>query len=69
MFEIVTDGEKYSFDEGIKEGKFLGFGGNTFYIKLDDGTLLVTNDMWHNGASTKPDNAKFISKEEYECTE
>lgn len=45
---------------------FLGFGGAEWKIRMDDGTLVETNNLWHNGEIPKrfwermPDNAMIL---------
>lgn len=42
------------------------------YAQKTDGTVLVSNDVWYQGEVPEafkhiiPDNAKFITKEQYE---
>ena len=45
---------------------FIGFGGRDFKIKMDDGIIIETNNLWHQGEiplrfrDQLPDNAIFI---------
>lgn len=67
---IIIDGVCYH-DGGMKppgyEG-FLGFGGHLFRIQMNDGRIIETNNLWHNGDVPKnrcvKDNAVFLPKQE-----
>lgn len=66
---IIIDGECYH-DGGMKPktySGFLGFGGNLFKIKMNDGRVIETNNLWYNGVVPKErcieDNACFIKPE------
>lgn len=73
---IVVDGCVYC-DGGDKPGLterevgFMGFGGRRFYIRRGE-QVWTTNDLWHNGKvpphfiGRLPNNAEFLTKEEYE---
>ena len=72
---IIVKGNAYWFEslvENPSKYQFLGFGGSHFYIKRNDGKLLHTNNLWHNGEIPErfhdrlTDNAVFLSKTEYE---
>lgn len=45
---------------------FLGFDGRRFKIKFNDGRIIETNNLWHNGDVPEwcrkdlPDNAEFV---------
>jgi hypothetical protein len=67
--QVVIDGDCYY----IKPNKdpdcgFSGFGGQLFHIKKDNGEIIHTNNMWHNGEIPShfrdrlKDNAKFIQQ-------
>lgn len=63
---IIVKGECYH-DGGMKPASyqgFLGFGGSYFKIKMNDGRIIETNNLWYNGEIPKErnieDNAKFI---------
>lgn len=64
--EIIVNGCCYH-DGGRKPSTyqgFMGFSGREFYIQMDDGTVIQTNNLWCNGDVPKErnikDNAKFI---------
>jgi len=53
---------------------FAGFGGSKFKIKFQDGTIVETSNLWHQGdikeahphwRELMPDNAKFVKDEGY----
>lgn len=62
---IIVDGKCYH-DAGRKPNgtKWLGFGGSEFTIEMNDGRIIKTNNLWHNGEVPKErnvkDNARFI---------
>lgn len=63
---IIIDGVCYH-DGGCNEtvhSSLLGFGGKEFIIKRNDGTIIRTNNLWHNGTvpanRNVEDNAVFI---------
>ena len=68
----IIDGKMfYIKDDKPKEYKgFLGFGGRKFNIQFNDGQIITTRNMWHNGEipdhfrDRLPDNAVFISEKE-----
>lgn len=71
---IIINGQKNS--DGGWVGKnyegFKGHGGHVFYIEwLESGEVFKTNNLWHQGEippefkDKMPDNAKFITEEEY----
>lgn len=73
----IVDGISYHIKDFIKKlpnGSRIGIGsgGKTFYIKKKDGILFKSNNVWCQGYIPNhfkeliPDNAEFISKEEYE---
>lgn len=73
----IVDGISYhikDFIEKLPNGSRIGIGsgGKTFYIKKKDGILFKSNNVWCQGYIPNhfkeliPDNAEFISKEEYE---
>lgn len=45
---------------------FVGFGGHEWNIQLNNGSIISTNNLWHQGTipeeyrTEHPDNAKFI---------
>jgi hypothetical protein len=65
---IIIDGECYH-DGGMKSKNysgFLGFSGALFKIKMNDGRVFETNNLWYNGVVPKErcieDNACFIKE-------
>ena len=65
---IIVNGECYH-DGGRKPkgySGFMGFGGQEFTIKMNDGRIIDTNNLWYNGEVPKErgisDNAQFIDK-------
>ena len=65
---IIIDGECYH-DGGMKSKNysgFLGFSGALFKIKMNDGRVFETNNLWYNGVVPKErgikDNAIFIKE-------
>jgi hypothetical protein len=63
---IIINGNCYH-DGGIKPSGyrgFMGYGGHSFTIKMNDGRVIHTNNLWSNGAVPKErhveDNAVFI---------
>jgi uncharacterized protein YlaI len=50
---------------------FQGFGGREFYALLNDNSLIMSNNVWHQGKIPErfceklPDTARFISKKTY----
>lgn len=71
---IIINGEHY-YDGGFINkkinGGFLGFGGRMFFIKMNEGKVLKTNNLWNQGNVPEhfkdilKDNAEFITEEEY----
>lgn len=66
---IIINGECYH-DGGMKPKDyrgFLGFDGSLFKIKMNDGRVIVTNNLWYNGEVPEErgieDNACFIKPE------
>ena len=63
----------HKIDKSTTKG-FIGFGGRDFYIQFSDGRKEYYNNVWRQGdvpkecnlATLFDDNAKFITKEEYE---
>ena len=72
---ILIDGDVY-YPDGYNEnadGRWRGFGGRTFYIKLDD-RLVLTNNLWRRGTipteyQKKLIKGKFINEEEFKKLE
>ena len=72
---IIVDGKCYH-DSGNIENhsayQSLGFDGRRFWIITNNGDKFTTNNLWFNGIipnrfkESLPDNAKFVSCEEYE---
>ena len=66
---IIINGECYH-DGGIKPADyrgFLGHSGRVFNIKMNDGRIIKTNNLWYNGVVPPErgikDNACFIKLE------
>lgn len=62
---IVVNGECYhDFGNNKKIYGFLGHGGKRFAIRKNDGTILMTNNLWYNGKVPEErnvrDNAEFL---------
>lgn len=68
---FVIDGRHYILGTGKTPHRDNGFGGSAMYIKEKNGELHMTCDLWHQGEipwhwrSLMPDNACFLTKEEY----
>lgn len=70
---LIIDGQSYVFNPYNENNYsyFKGFGGRVMYAQKTDGTVLISNDVWHQGEIPEafkqiiPDNAKFITKEQY----
>ena len=57
---IIIGGECYH-DGGMKPqgySGFLGHGGHYFKIKMNDGRIIETNNLWYNGEIPKERNVK-----------
>lgn len=56
---------------GNETDTFKGYDGARWYILYNNGVLRTTTNLWHNGTLPEamwellPDNAKFITREEY----
>lgn len=67
----VIKGEHYVL-ESHTDSYFKGFGGSKFYIKFNDGHIEFCDNLWYQGEIPQewkekfPDNAEFITKEEFE---
>lgn len=63
----IIDGQHYVFYPGPNSAYFQGFGGRTFYAIRNNGELITSNNVWHQGdipswfRDKLPDTAKFIS--------
>lgn len=66
---IIIDGRCYHDGGHCNKYDFHGFDGTTYYIKMFNGKIIKTNNLWANGPIPEnrnvKDNAKFIKKEEY----
>jgi hypothetical protein len=63
---VIIDGNCYHIVPDDKsDGGFLGFEGREFKIQFNDGRVVVTHNLWHQGEIPKErniqDNAKFIN--------
>lgn len=63
----MIDGKHYIIcDENSKETYFRGFGGQKFIIKFNDGTEVITTNLWYQGIPCNhwkdkfENNAQFI---------
>lgn len=63
---VRINGEHYAIGDG--ETVSLGMGGTSHTIRFDDGRLVTTKDLWHQGTipaqfkNVMPDNAKFATR-------
>ena len=62
---VIIDGHCFHIWPGGKiDARFLGYCGREFKIQFNDGRVVVTHNLWHNGEVPKDrnsqDNAKFI---------
>jgi len=64
-------GLHYIIGEEDSKDSFRGFAGRKFYIKFNNGILVKTSNLWHQGTIPEffkqymQDNAKFLTREEY----
>ena len=69
---VVIGSSHYILGDATKPSNWNGFGGRWFYIKFNDGSIVKTCDLWHQGSiparwqPVMPNNASFITKEEFE---
>lgn len=70
----VIDGHHYV----ISNSDLRGFSGSKFKIKFNDGTIVETSNLWHQGdireahphwREVMPDNAEFIKEDGYSWCE
>lgn len=70
--QLVIRGDMYQIAREDDASDFRGFGGFPHYIKFFDGRVVKTTNLWANGKVPEeyrdklPDNAEFISQDEYE---
>lgn len=72
---IVVDGFHYvaDIDENNKKDFFKGFGGCDHFVEFLDGKVQSFNNVWFQGKIPEnfrdkmPDNARFLSLEEYQA--
>ena len=61
---IIIDGNCYHVGKKDPTSYFRGFGGRPFTIKMNDGKIIHTTNLWHQGTIPKEfykgDNAEFI---------
>jgi hypothetical protein len=72
---IIVKGTHYRCGEETKRDPwnraFRGFGGSTFYIQMNNGTLLKSTNLWCQGnipehfKTRLPDNARFLTEAEW----
>lgn len=65
---VRINGNQYYIGPEDDKGGFRGFAGRIFQIRFDDGRIVKTSNLWHNGEIPNafrkllPDNAVFESK-------
>jgi len=65
---VVIDGGLYFIGNEDKGEIFRGFGGRKFTIKRNNGEIIKTTNLWHNGKIPDrfkdkfPDNAEFMTE-------
>lgn len=63
---VVIDGECYYLERnnlnGCDRAGFKGFGGRRFRIKFNNGEIIETTNLWHNGVI--PDEFRNVLKDE-----
>lgn len=70
--QVVVNHNVYQIADENSSSSFRGFDGRPFYIEFFDGRKVRTTNLWSNGEipdefkDKLPDNAKFITKDEYE---
>ena len=70
--QAVIDNVVYYIDREDIPKDLKGFGGAVHFIKFNDGRLIKTTNLWHNGKlpeafrSVLPNNAVFLTAAEYE---
>lgn len=70
--QVVVNHNVYQIEDENSSSSFRGFYGAPFYIEFFDGRKVRTTNLWANGEipdefkDQLPDNAKFITKDEYE---
>ena len=68
---IIINGSCYHVGDENSQFPFRGFAGRLFKIKMNDGTIITTTNLWHNGSIPKKrnikDNAKFICEKTKLC--
>lgn len=63
---VVIDGKMYKIGSENGSYGFKGFGGTKIKIKFNDGRVIETTSLWHNGTIPEshrdklPDNAVFL---------
>ena len=69
--QVVIDNTVYQIDREDSSSCFRGFDGRTFYIKFNDGRIVKTTNLWHNGTVPEafrellPDNAQWSNNDEW----
>ncbi len=62
----INGGHYYIENDNTSSFGFKGYGGNKFIIKFDDGRIVTTKNLWHQGTIPEefkerlPDNAIFL---------
>ena len=66
---IIIDNNCYAIgDENVGKWEMRGFDGRKFTIKLSDGTIITTTNLWHQGTvpekfrASLPNNAEFVNE-------
>lgn len=64
---VIIDGSHYRICPDNDDAYFRGFGGRKFTIRFNDGRVIVTHNLWHQGKipdgyfrGLMPDNAIFL---------
>lgn len=61
---IIIDGNCYHVEDENDNSYFRGFAGRSFTIQMDNGKVIHTTNLWHQGEVPKEfytgDNAKFV---------
>lgn len=70
---LIVNGHMYSDGgESREQSQYLGHGGRRFHIRCLSGDVFTTNNLWFGGCIPEefrdrmPNNAEFLTKEQYE---
>lgn len=58
---IIIDGEHYVILPDSPQRKYSGYGGREFVIKRNDGSLVVTRNLWHQGSIPEQFKSRFTN--------